>query len=1053
MNPQLSSYLSAHALDDALFVLWGFTPEDAGLERPALDALLHQRLSRYLSTLLNRRPGVVTAEEFALHADLLTQEFPQVILLRDPCYRALLPVSVALSPEKEAGLLAHFDPDTPTDAALPEIEPYLRLYSNLLRTGQGLACCIPLEGLLRQYPQIEQVPLGASPQPVPEAVPSAACTALTGEPDYFCLVQRLRSGESVCVSADSFSGGEASLADSLAALSGAFPGQLSRAHTQTAPAQHSVCPEARQLLRQHWGYPDFLPLEVYDLAALHRGEKRLRTISQEDIIDDLIQQAELCREGRNYRDLFVTASTGAGKSVMFQLPAIDLAEKYGMVTLVISPLIGLMNDQVQGMEKHHYAKARTIHSDISPMVKKTIAQEVQDGRCDILYLSPESLLSHSDISTLIGDRAIGLLIVDEAHIVTTWGKQFRPDYWFLGDYVNKLRKQQLNGPHHHAFVTATFTATATYGGEEDMYRETLRSLHMSPDPIVYLGCVRRRNIELCIREVPRVSGRREYELDKFQSLTAQITAALEQGQKTLIYFPTVSLLERFYTHCLAQHLGSAVTRYHAQLPGETKSENLAAFRTGKRRVMLATKAFGMGIDIPDIALVLHFAPTGNLCDYTQEIGRAARDPAIQGRAVYEHMANDFKHINRLHGLSSIQPWQLVQVMRKVLQLYRQHLSTPAAAGTKRRNELLVDAESFAYIFQNPNGGDRQDNALAKVKTAMLLIQKDSEARGYAPFVMRPSPLFTHGYFQLSAADAAVLEQLCPGCAVPLEIAGIYDLDLARLWESHWKDDFSFPQFKYLLYTHSDTLPLNAQCHLLPAMQLTLEWTSDADTRFPLLLRALRDTFFAAARSGRYLYDRDAAAQLAQACGISQTRAASTVRVVLAAVQSWQQHTPRLQRSRVLRRGTTQEGAEYSIVDPFIGEFFSWLEQSFAALRSGGNCRYLPANNSAQGSERLTPALGVLEELDLLHFALLGGSNSRLYLYINQTQTLELADRGFYRNRLLERIAQRHTDAVRLMSWLFTSGFSSEQLWDCIEEYFLGLPIEGFNATPDDTESR
>ena len=95
------------------------------------------------------------------------------------------------------------------------------------------------------------------------------------------------------------------------------------------------------------------------------------------------------------------------------------------------------------------------------------------------------------------------------------------------------------------------------------------------------------------------------------------------------------------------------------------------------------------------------------------------------------------------------------------------------------------------------------------------------------------------------------------------------------------------------------------------------------------------------------------------------------------------------------------------------------------------------NDSVQGSERLTPALGVLEELDLLHFALLGGSNSRLYLYINQTQTLELADRGFYRNHLLERIAQRHTDAVRLMSWLFTSGFSSEQLWDRIEEYFLG----------------
>ena len=358
-------------------------------------------------------------------------------------------------------------------------------------------------------------------------------------------------------------------------------------------------------------------------------------------------------------------------------------------------------------------------------------------------------------------------------------------------------------------------------------------------------------------------------------------------------------------------------------------------------------------------------------------------------------------------------------------IYRQHRASQPAAATKHRNELLVDAESFAYIFASPNGEHQQD-PLAKVKTAMLLIQKDSEARGYAPFIMRPSPLFTHGYFLLNSADAAAVNRICTGAAtLQDEAAGVYDVDLARLWSSRWQNDFSFPQFKYLLYTHSDKLPLNAQLHLTPAMQLTLEWHANADARFSVLLRALKEIFFEAARSGQYLYDRDAAARLAQATGLSSTRATSAV--------------------RVLRRGTTQEGAEYSVVDPFISEFFHWLEQSFAALHSGETCRYLPVNDSVQGSERLTPALGVLEELDLLHFALLGGSNSRLYLYVNQTQTLELADRGFYRNHLLERIAQRHTDAVRLMSWLFTSGFSSEQLWDRIEEYFLGLPIQGFDA--------
>ena len=410
MNTLLRSYLSTHAAEDTLFVLWGFSSEDAGLARPSLDALLQQRLSRYLSSLLQQNPCVITAEEFALHADTLAQEFPHIILVQNTCYRTLLPVSVTLTPEMQSGLLSHFDPETPQDTPLPGIEPCLRVYSNLLHTEEGIACCIPLDALLRQYPQVERVSFGAAPHTVPETSAISSAFALTGEADYFCLVQQLRRGKTLCVSADSFIGDEAGLAASLAALAGAFPGQLSRAHAQTMQPERPVCPEARTLLQQHWGYPDFLPLDVYDLDALHRGEKKLRTITQEDIIDDLIQQAELCRAGQTYRDLFVTASTGAGKSVMFQIPAIDLAEKYGMVTLVISPLIGLMNDQVQGMEKHRYAKARTINSDIPPMVKKTIAQEGQEGRCDILYLSPESLLSRSDISDLIGDRAIGLPI-------------------------------------------------------------------------------------------------------------------------------------------------------------------------------------------------------------------------------------------------------------------------------------------------------------------------------------------------------------------------------------------------------------------------------------------------------------------------------------------------------------------------------------------------------------------------------------------------------------------------------------------------------------------
>ena len=284
------------------------------------------------------------------------------------------------------------------------------------------------------------------------------------------------------------------------------------------------------------------------------------------------------------------------------------------------------------------------------MVKQDILDEVANGTCHILYLSPESLLSRSDVEQLIGHRQIGLVVVDEAHIVTTWGKQFRPDYWYLGDHVRKLRRAQMKKEDMAApFVLATFTATAIYRGIEDMYQETVNSLHMI-DPITYLGYVRRDNISIEISEIPEKKGKTEYELNKFDDLIDQINTALMRGQKTLIYFPTVALINRFWAYCGTKSIGEYVSRYHGQLDAVEKNEAFEKFRNGQAPVMLATKAFGMGIDVPDIAVVIHFAPTGNICDYMQEIGRAARTVAIEGHAVYHHMRNDFKHINRLHGL-------------------------------------------------------------------------------------------------------------------------------------------------------------------------------------------------------------------------------------------------------------------------------------------------------------------------------------------------------------------------------------------------------------------
>lgn len=165
-------------------------------------------------------------------------------------------------------------------------------------------------------------------------------------------------------------------------------------------------------------------------------------IPQSQIIKEIITQAENAYDESNnhsFRDVFITASTGAGKSVMFQVPAVYLAKKHKKLTIIIEPVIALMEDQKDALVARGYKRVEAFNSNlISQVERENVLKRVKNGEVDLLYLSPETLLSYS-LETIVGDREIGLLIVDEAHIVTTWGVGFRPDYWYLGGYINRIR--------------------------------------------------------------------------------------------------------------------------------------------------------------------------------------------------------------------------------------------------------------------------------------------------------------------------------------------------------------------------------------------------------------------------------------------------------------------------------------------------------------------------------------------------------------------------------------------------------------------------------------
>ena len=682
-----------------------------------------------------------------------------------------------------------------------------------------------------------------------------------------------------------------------------------------------------------------------------------------------------------------------------------------------------MTDQVKNLELKNYRQAATINSDISPILKDQIVEKVAAGELDILYISPETLLSRSDVEQLIGDRTIGLVVIDEAHIVTTWGKQFRPDYWYLGDHIRKLRKVQSNRK-GHSFIIATFTATAIYGGVEDMYDETITALHMR-EPITYLGYVRRGDIEIKIDKKTATGERAEFELEKFPDLENAIKRAKIFGRKTLIYFPEVQLIE---TAKYLLQKEDTVAVFHGKLNRDDKRENYEKYLRGDKLVMLATKAFGMGIDINDIEIVMHYAPTGNVCDYVQEIGRAARRQNLRGEALYHYDRKDFKYIKRLHGLSAIKKYQLVAVAKKIYELW----------SFKRKNNLLLDAENFTYIFDRNND---EANGINKVKTALLIIQKDFEARlGFSPLTVRPIPLFAVGFFVINPSVQKYLLRDFGECLKEIEPSlHICRVNLQMIWEKNFRDK-SFPQFKYLLYSRSDDLPFNKKYPLQPALCVEIIFEEDFRAVFKNLFGQFKAAVNHSADDDKYL----SVDNLIAAMKISEFKARNICEVLIASMISYRKNFYPKGRP-LFAQNTYPNGKVFYRFSRAMKFYFAWVEkifeEIFAATKDG---KLYIADATTKRAKEINTVLGILEALGVLNFKMTGGANSQIYIHINQIKNLKniIDARGHYRNKILESVAERHKISVAMLTYIYENDFDNDKIWDLLEDYFLGkIPAE------------
>ena len=334
--------------------------------------------------------------------------------------------------------------------------------------------------------------------------------------------------------------------------------------------------DAKAILEKIFGYPSF------------KG-------GQAGVVESLLER----------RDTLALMPTGAGKSICYQLPAL----LFDGVTLVVSPLIALMKDQVDALATLG-VPATFINSSLKAAELRQRMSDVAAGRYKLIYVAPERLEAEG-FQELSDSMGVSFLAVDEAHCVSQWGHDFRPSYKKIAPFINSLAKRPLVG---------AFTATATPEVKEDIV--TLLGLR---DANVFVTGFNRENLDF---SVLRGENKQEFVLEYL---------AAHPGQSGIIYTATRKEVDSLYE--VLRKNGIKAGRYHAGMREAERAENQDAFLRDDLPVMVATNAFGMGIDKSNVRFVIHYNLTKNMEAYYQEAGRAGRD-GERGQCILLYSAQD-----------------------------------------------------------------------------------------------------------------------------------------------------------------------------------------------------------------------------------------------------------------------------------------------------------------------------------------------------------------------------------------------------------------------------
>jgi len=425
-------------------------------------------------------------------------------------------------------------------------------------------------------------------------------------------------------------------------------------------------------------------------------------------------QEKAVRAGLSKESFVAVFPTGGGKSLTFQLPALMQGSLTRQLTVVISPLVSLMKDQVDNLEdRFGITKAVAINGLLSPLEREEAIERVEDGEIHLLYLSPESLRSPT-ILRILRQRSIARFVIDEAHCFSSWGQDFRVDYLYIGEFIKVLKKERFN----ELIPISCYTATAKPQVVKDIKHYFEDGLNITLNE--YITRAGRTNLRYEVIHV-------EEPKDKM----AKLLPLLSDCEKpVIIYASRIKRVEEI--NSLIEEAGFNATFFHGKLDKDVKKEHMDSFMQGQKDIIVATSAFGMGVDKDDVKSVIHYNISDSLENYIQEAGRAGRDEKIQAKCYILYNENDLsKHFSLLQQ-TKINQKEIQQIWQALKQLIKFRNSK------KISHSALEIAQKAGWDTDIHELETRVTTSIAALEDQGFLKRKQNSPRIFANSLMVPN---------------------------------------------------------------------------------------------------------------------------------------------------------------------------------------------------------------------------------------------------------------------------------------------------------------------------